>query len=120
MGSIAAIVIVTALVTSAAPPDLTGHWRMTLDPGFSGETTTMECDATQDGAALTLECDDTPASAGKIDDHAVSFVIMTGPDNLLPAKFAGTLDAGERVIAGTWRLEDVTGNRIGRFRAERR
>jgi hypothetical protein len=120
MPSFKTMAVLAVLLTSAAPSsNLNGHWTLSLDPGFSGEAATLECDAIQDDGALTLECDDTPVSTGRIDGHTVTFVIMTGRDNLLPAKFAGTLDTGETVISGTWRLEDTGGNRIGRFRADK-
>ncbi len=114
--------VAIAVVLAIAPADsasLSGRWRLDLDPGFNDEPATFRCELAQDGEALTLECDNLPTIAGALDDRSVKFVIMTGQDNLLPARFTGRLDDAETVIAGTWRLEDTTGNRIGRFRVEK-
>ena len=115
-----ALATVLTLVALELAANLTGRWSVALDPGFADNPITMMCDLTQDGRELTLECDDVPVVEGTLDGQAVKFVIMTGRDNLLPARFSGILEAGDTVIRGTWRLEDTTGNRIGRFRAEKK
>lgn len=132
MTAVPAVLLMSTAVAAGGfvPPsplagaDLTGRWTLSLDPGFGDSPATLQCDIAQEsvaqkGLALTLECDDLPAIAGTLDDHAVKFVVMTGQDNLLPARFSGTLEANETVISGTWRLEDTTGNRIGRFSADK-
>ncbi len=115
-------VVLAATHVNGAPvnnANMSGHWRLDLDPGFSDEPATLLCELAQDGQAFTLECDNVPTIAGTLADRSVTFVIMTGQDNLLPARFSGRLEATDAAIAGTWRLEDTTGNRIGRFRAEK-
>ena len=109
-----------AFTTAALAADLTGRWSLELDPDFDGNQASLPCDLTQEGRQLTLECDAAPVPfAGTVDDRVVTFVVMTGQDNLLPAKFVGTLDANNAIAVGTWRLEDTTGNRIGRFELRR-
>lgn len=115
-----AVLFAAALMLApAAGPALTGRWSLKLDPGFNDSAVTVQCDITQEGPQLTLECGDFDAAVGTISDATVTFVIMTGHNALLPARFSGTVDTNATVISGTWRLEDTTGNRIGRFRAER-
>jgi hypothetical protein len=118
---LSAKVFLVALLTLLAAPDvdLAGHWTLRLDPGFDGSAASVGCDITQDGPALVVECEQFSAGEGTLDANVVKFVIMTGPNNLLPARFSGTLDSSGRLLTGTWRLEDTTGNRIGRFRAEK-
>lgn len=112
--------MVFAVVLAITPADsahLSGHWRLDLDPGFNDEPATLRCQLAQEGEAFTLECDSVPTISGTLEERTVKFVIMTGQDNLLPARFSGRLDASDATIEGTWRLEDTTGNRIGRFKA---
>jgi hypothetical protein len=116
---LAAFAIPFALVVPAFAASVTGSWRVSLDPGFTDQPTTLRCEATHEGQQLILECDDGSIAEGTVEGSAVRFVIMTGQNNLLPARFTGALDANETVITGTWRLEDTTGNRIGRFSAEK-
>lgn len=105
---------------TAGAHNLAGRWSLDLDPDFSGSRSTVLCDIAQQSNDLTLECENLGVSAGTLDDRTVRFVVMTGENGLLPAKFTGLLGENGSVMTGTWRLEDVTGNRIGRFTAERR
>lgn len=99
---------------------ISGHWTLSLDPDLSGVQSTLECEITQDGRAITVECGEEAPMAGTIDGPAVKFVMMTGDNGLLQAKFTGALNDDGNGIVGTWRLEDTGGNRIGRFKAQKR
>lgn len=118
----ATMVVLGTLVlgdAAASAANLDGRWNMKLDPGFDGEQSAFQCTISQNDRDLLFECDDDLVFGGRLEQGTVTFVIMTGSNHLLPARFSGTLDDAEKVIEGTWRLEDTTGNRIGRFRAEK-
>ena len=115
-----ALGLLLALSSGAFAADLTGRWTLELDPDFGGNQARLSCDVTQEGQQLTLECEGASVPfAGTVDERVVKFVVMTGEENLLPARFVGNLDANDAGVAGTWRLEDTTGNRIGRFQLRR-
>lgn len=115
--AVAALLAIAPSQTPAPVAQLSGPWRLALDPGFNEEPATFRCDLSQEGPDLTLECNDLPVIGGTLDGRTVKFVVMTGRDNLLEARFTGRLGASDATIVGTWRLEDTTGNRIGRFTA---
>src|SRR4051812_17931855 len=93
-----ALVAVALVLTPAAAASLRGHWSLELDPGFSDSPATVQCDIAQDDRRLTLDCDGFASAAGTISEAAVTFVIMTGESGLLPARFAGTVNANQTVI----------------------
>ena len=118
--SLAALAVVVLWSAAPTATSLSGTWILALDPGFSGDSTTLRCVVTQENLLLTADCGEDAGFTGTLEGHAVRFVIMAGQDNLLPARFSGELDQPETAIAGTWTMADTTGNRNGRFRAEKK
>ena len=114
------MLILAVFSASLTAANLSGTWILALDPGLRGDSDTFRCVVTQEGSSLTADCGDEPGFTGTVDGRAVRFVIMTGQNNLLPARFSGELDQREMAIAGTWTLADISGNRNGRFRADRK
>ena len=55
MKSIGAVLAFT-LVAAIAAVDLTGAWRLHLDPDFGGNDDTIACKFVQDGRKLTIDC----------------------------------------------------------------
>jgi hypothetical protein len=96
---LAVLVVLGASLTAAS---LSGTWTVTLDPGFSGNSETLRCDVTHEGSSLTADCGDGAGITGTVEGRAVRFVILTGQNHLLPARFSGELDQREAAIAGTW------------------
>jgi hypothetical protein len=111
-----AVALFTLLETAT---DLTGMWSLDLKPDFGGNDDNIACTFQQDGAKLTANCGGGPNISGEVRDRTVTLLIKTGPKNEFVARFVGELDQSETTIDGTWRLEDDTGKREGKFTAKK-
>jgi len=114
-----ATLLVFAVLEAAAAADLTGSWRLHLDPDFGGNDDTISCRFVQDGRKLTIDCGSGLAIVGAVNGDQVTFDVKTGRNNELTAAFAGTLDEPANMIKGTWRLETGQEVRNGKFDATR-
>ena len=120
MGSIATLLVLALLETTAAAADLTGAWRLHLDPDFGGNDDTIACTFTQDGRKLTIDCGRNGLPiAGEVNGTRVTFDVKTGRNNEWTAVFTGTLDEATNTINGTWRLDAGGDVRSGKFDATR-
>ena len=118
MKSIGTVLMFT-LVAAIAAVDLTGAWRLHLDPDFGGNDDTIACKFVQDGRKLTIDCGSGLAIVGEVSGDRVTFDVKTGRNNELTAAFAGTLDEPANMIKGTWRLDTGQEVRNGKFDATR-
>jgi len=107
------------LIVLWAATDLTGMWSLDLKPDFGGNDDNIGCSLQQQGEKLTVNCGAGPNISGEVRGRTVTLLIKTGPKNELVARFVGELDESETTIEGTWRLEDDTGKREGRFTAKK-
>jgi len=120
MRLMATLLVLAVLETSAAAADLSGSWRLHLDPDFGGNDDTIACTFTQDGRKLAIDCGrgGLPIT-GDVNGTRVTFDVKTGRNNELTAVFTGTLDEGTNMITGTWRLDAGNEVRNGKFDATR-
>ena len=113
-------VLVFTLVAAIAAVDLTGAWRLHLDPDFGGNDDTIHCKFVHEGRKLTIDCGrgGLPIT-GEVDGTRVTFDVKTGRSNELTAVFTGTLNEPATTINGTWRLDAGNEARNGKFDARR-
>jgi hypothetical protein len=88
--------------------DLSGSWRLDLNPNFGGIDQTLICALKQDDVMLSFDCEG-GLFTGKIDGSIVTFQVKTGPKEESKATFQGTTNQAGTTITGIWRLEERTG-----------
>jgi hypothetical protein len=120
MRLMATVFVLALLETSAAAADLSGSWRLHLDPDFGGNEDSFPCRFVQEERKLTIDCgrNGLPIT-GEVNGVRVTFDVKTGRNNELTAVFTGTLDEATNTITGTWRLDAGNEARNGRFDARR-
>ena len=120
MRLIATLLVLAVLETAAAAADLTGSWRLHLDPDFGGNDDTIPCKFVQEERKLTIDCGrgGLPIT-GEVNGTRVTFDVKTGRSNEWTAIFTGTLDQATNTINGTWRLDAGGDVRNGKFDATR-
>lgn len=120
MRLMATLLMLALLETSAAAADLSGAWRLHLDPDFGGNDDTIPCKFVQEDRKLTIDCGGSgPPITGEVNGTAVRFDVKTGRQNEWTAVFTGTLDEAANTIKGTWRLDAGGDVRDGKFDATR-
>ena len=120
MTLVATFVLLAVLETTAAAADLSGAWRLHLDPDFGGNDDTIPCKFVQEGRKLTIDCGSGGLSIpGEVNGDRVTFDVKTGRNNEWTAVFTGTLDQPATTIRGTWRLDTGQEVRNGKFDATR-
>ena len=120
MRLIATLLALTLLATTAAAADLSGTWRLHLDPDFGGNDDSFPCQFVQEERKLTIDCGrgGLPIT-GEVNGTRVTFDVKTGRNNEWTAVFTGTLDEAATTITGTWRLEAGSEVSNGKFDARR-
>ena len=111
--------LVALLIVLWSATDLTGMWSLDLKPDFGGNDDNIGCSFQQQGDKLKVNCGGDANISGEVRDRRVTLLVPTGRNNELIATFTGELDDAETTIEGTWRLEDNTGKREGRFTAKK-
>jgi hypothetical protein len=100
-----------ATITAA---DLTGTWRLDLNPNFGGMDQAVSCAFKQDDTNLSADCEGGQVT-GKMDGSSVTLQVKTGRSNEFTAVFEGRVNQAGTTINGTWRLVDSLGERTGKF-----
>jgi len=103
---LAALLVLSGLGTVLVAADLSGAWKLFLDPDLGGVRNTVPCTFTQDGQKLTIICNgDTAAPIlGEINGRRVTFRLKTGNHNEATVTHTGRLDRNGTTIKGTWHL----------------
>jgi hypothetical protein len=101
----------TAQVKTA---DVTGAWRLELDPDFGGHQDTIGCTFKQDGQSVTGACGhDAPEPqapiTGRVKDDTLTFELKTGRQNQQTATFIARLADQDSTMKGEWRFADEQG-----------
>jgi hypothetical protein len=125
MTNLLVVLLVPIFWTTLAAADVSGMWRLDLDPDFSGHHGSGECTFKQADTKLTGYCGtDSPNPTplrGEVDEHKVVFQFKTGKNNEITAVFVGQLDDQAGTMKGTWALGDGEGQKgRGKFQAKRR
>jgi hypothetical protein len=106
---LAALLVLSGLGTVRVATDVSGAWKLFLDPDLGGVRNTVACTFTQDGQKLTIICNgDTAAPIfGEIDGRRVTFRLKTGNHNEGTVIHSGQLDRKATTIKGTWHLVNL-------------
>jgi hypothetical protein len=96
--------------------EVTGAWKLELDPDFSGYPAIHDCTFKQEGHTLAIDCGGQKMS-GEVKGRVVKFQHKTGAQNEATAAYDGSLDENGTTITGVWRLTPE--NRDGRFKARK-
>ena len=103
----------------AAAADLTGTWRLDLNPDFGGVDQALICAFMQDDTTLSANCEGGQFT-GKMEGSRVTLQIKTGRNDESTATFEGTTNQTGTTISGTWHLADSIGERTGKFTLTKR
>ena len=112
-----ALLVSVLSTTMLAAVDLTGTWKLELNPDFSGHQQTIECAFKQDGQKFTADCGGATVK-GEVKDRKVTFEHQTGKNNELTARYKANLDVHGTLMKGTWHLTQPE-NRDGKFQARK-
>jgi hypothetical protein len=116
------LLVLSGLGTVLVAADLSGAWKLFLDPDLGGVRNTVPCTFTQDGQKLTIICNgDTAAPIfGEINGRRVTFRLKTGNHNEATVTHTGQLDRKGTTIKGTWHLVNQDQQtRDGKFEAKK-
>ena len=105
------------VLSTIGAADLTGTWRLELNPDFSGNQQTLECTFKQEQEKLMIRCGEATMQ-GKVSGRTVTFEHKTGKKEEITARYNATLDEQGTVMSGTWRLS-APENRDGKFEARK-
>jgi hypothetical protein len=116
------LLVMSVLGTVLVAADVSGAWKLLLDPDLGGVRNTVPCTFTQDGQKLTIICNgDTAAPIfGEINGRRVTFRLKTGNHNEATVTHTGQLDRKGTTIKGTWHLVNQDQQaRDGKFEARK-
>jgi len=119
---LAALLVLSGLGTVLVAADISGAWKLFLDPDLGGVRNTVPCTFKQDGQELTIICNgDTAAPIfGEIKGRRVTFRLKTGSHNEGTVTHTGQLDRKGTTIRGTWHLVNQgQKTRYGKFEARK-
>jgi hypothetical protein len=94
---LATLLVLSGLGTVLVAADLSGAWKLFLDPDLGGVRNTVPCTFTQDGQKLTIICNgDTAAPIfGEINGRRVTFRLKTGNHNEATVTHGATGSEGD-------------------------
>jgi hypothetical protein len=119
---LAILLVLSGLGTVLVAADVSGAWKLLLDPDLGGVRNTVPCTFTQDGQKLTIICNSDTAAPifGEINGRRVTFRLKTGSNNEGTVTHTGQLDRKGTTIRGTWHLVNQgQTTRDGRFEARK-
>jgi hypothetical protein len=105
------------VISTIGAADLTGTWRLELNPDFSGNQQTIECTFKQEGETLAIRCGEA-TMRGNVSGRKVTFEHKTRKKDEITARYNATLDEKGPLMRGTWRLS-APENRDGKFEARK-